>query len=313
MTTSAPSISIIIPTYNGRHLLAQTLAHNLRALESPTIEWIVSDDGSDDDTAEWMAEHFPSVKVVKSLQNRGFSVTAHRGALAATSEILFFLNNDMKISDLDLSRLLDELACPDIFAIVPTIIRPSKDNAFESITWGYFKGGWLTPESYPPESVDIAESRPILWACGGAMAVRRDRYFALGGFDPLFSPFYFEDLDLSYRAWQRGWASWYMPLGTILHDHQATIGRLFSQSQVAKIHRRNHYLFMWRNLTSTRLLVSHFATIALKLVTLQWADIGAIFSALRHIKIVLRHRRHRPMPTVPDLTILETSRTGRIF
>ncbi len=313
MTMTVPSISIIIPTYNGRHLLDRTLAHNLQVLASPTIEWIVSDDGSDDKTAEWLAEHFPSVKVVTSPQNRGFSVTAHRGALAATSEILFFLNNDMKISDLDLSRLVDELACPDIFAIVPTIIRPSKDNAFESITWGYFKGGWLTPESYPPESVDITQARPVLWACGGAMAVRRDRYFTLGGFDPLFSPFYFEDLDLSYRAWQRGWASWYMPLGTILHDHQATIGRLFSSAHVAKIHRRNHYLFMWRNLTSPRLLVSHFATIALKILTLQRADIGAIFSALRYIGIVIMYRWDRPPSRLSDLAILEASRTGRIF
>jgi GT2 family glycosyltransferase len=308
-----PIVSIIIPTYNGRHLLDQTLAHNLRVLDSPTIEWIVSDDGSHDDTATWLSEHFPSVKLVTSSQNQGFAVTAHRGALAATSAILFFLNNDMKISDLDLSRLVDALASPDTFAIVPTIIRPSKDNAFESITWGYFKGGWLTPESYLPESVDIAQSRPILWACGGAMAVRRDRYLELGGFDPLFSPFYFEDLDLSYRAWQRGWASWYMPLGTILHDHQATIGRLFSSAQVAKIHRRNHYLFMWRNLTSTRLLVSHFATMTLKIVTLQRADIGAIFSALRYIGIVLRYRWGRPPSRLSDLAILEASRTGRIF
>lgn len=321
-------LSLIIPTYNGQHLLAANLAHNL-AILGPEVECIIADDASTDDTVRWLATHFPDVKVVVAQKNRGFAATAAMGASHASGAFLFFLNNDMQIVSLDIQKALNVLREDMVFALVPTLIRPAKDNAFESYTWGKFAGGWLSAESYVPKGVEGAiapsdtttenrhpisrearDGMPILWACGGAMLVSRKKYETLGGFDTLYSPFYFEDLDLSYRAWKRGWESRYLDFALVHHQHQATIGSLFTRDAVDRIHRTHHYLFMWKNLDDVGFLLSHLVTVLVKLLTFQFKDIQAIGAALLRLPQIWAYRRSRPKPRLRDSEILGRSGAG---
>ena len=151
---------------------------------------------------------------------------------------------------------------------------------------------------------------PILWACGGAMLVSRQKYEALGGFDPMFSPFYFEDLDLSYRAWKRGWESRYLDFALVHHEHQATIGSLFTRDAVEHIHRTHHYLFMWKNLDDRWFLISHLLTVLVKVITLQIKDIRAIGAAILRLPQIGAYRRIRPKPCLKDSEILGRSGEG---
>ena len=75
---------------------------------------------------------------------------------------------------------------------------------------------------------------PTLFASGGHSAYRRDRFLEMGGFDPLFAPFYWEDVDLCYRAWKRGWKILFEPRSAVLHDHQSTIGKV-TRSATSKL------------------------------------------------------------------------------
>ena len=325
-------LSFIIPTYQGLHLLQDTLEKNLRQFSGVSgFECIIADDASNDGTVDWLKTHFPHVKVVVAQKNRGFAATAAMGASRASGEFLFFLNNDMQIMSLDVATACDVLREETIFALVPTIIRPSKNNAFESYTWGKFAGGWLSAESYLPAGSLRASTAgaqpsnnlvapsgegvggggvPILWACGGAMLVSRQKYEALGGFDTLYSPFYFEDLDLSYRAWKQGWESRYLDFAVVHHQHQATIGKLFKKSKVEHIHRTHHYLFMWKNLDDVGFLMSHGVTVLIKLLTFQLKDIRSIGAALLRLSAIGRYRCNRPRPRLKDREILGRIWTG---
>jgi GT2 family glycosyltransferase len=325
-------LSLIIPTYQGLHLLQSTLEKNLAQFsEIPGFECIVVDDASDDGTVLWLKTHFPDVITIVAPQNKGFAHTVNLGAARATGEFLFFLNNDMQIMNVDLDLAFKVLREENVFALVPTIVRPSKDNAFESYTWGKFAGGWFSAESYLPHGslrasiVDAQPSNihrapsgegvggggiPILWACGGAMLVSREKYEVLGGFDTLYSPFYFEDLDLSYRAWKRGWESRYMDFALLHHQHQATIGTLFKTSAVEHIHRAHHYLFMWKNLDDIGFLFSHFLTVLVKILTFQLRDIMAIATALTRLPRIISYRRTCLRSVLKDAEILKkVSRT----
>jgi GT2 family glycosyltransferase len=323
-------LSLIIPTYKGLHLLQTTLEKNLAQFSGiPGVECIIVDDCSDDGTVAWLETHFSEVITIVSSQNKGFAHTVNLGAVRATGEFLFFLNNDMQIMNLDLDLAFNVLREELVFALVPKIIRPSKDNAFESYTWGKFAGGWFSAESYLPNGVEgaIASSKikpenrdpisrfakngiPILWACGGAMLVSHQKYEALGGFDTLYSPFYFEDLDLSYRAWKQGWESRYLDFAVVHHQHQATIGTLFSKAHVEEIHRTHHYLFMWKNVDDVGFLLSHVVTVLVKLLTFQVKDIRAIATAVLRFPEVWRYRRNRPRPRLKDRDILGRIWTG---
>ena len=63
-----------------------------------------------------------------------------------------------------------------------------------------------------------------MFASGGSTMFRRRQFIELGGFDPIFAPFYYEDVELSFRAWKRGWSVHYEPASTIRHQFSSTIG-----------------------------------------------------------------------------------------
>jgi len=78
--------------------------------------------------------------------------------------------------------------------------------------------------------------------------VDRKRYLELDGFDTLYQPLYYEEIDLSYRALKRGWQVVYEPKSIAYHKVQATITRQEKRRQIGLISARNNYLFVWKNI-----------------------------------------------------------------
>ena len=96
---------------------------------------------------------------------------------------------------------------------------------------------------------DLTVTEPVYTsdAGGGCAAFRRDRFVALGGFDPLYRPAYYEDVDLSYRAWMRGWRTVFEPGSVIYHREAATMRDQRRESQFRALLARNHVLFTIKN------------------------------------------------------------------
>jgi len=99
--------------------------------------------------------------------------------------------------------------------------------------------------------------RPVLYAGGGSSAFDKNKFLALGGFDELYQPFYWEDTDISYRAWKREWKVLYEPRSVVHHKHRGTIGKTYDVDFTHKAVNRNQFLFMWKNLTDLSLLLLH--------------------------------------------------------
>lgn len=302
-------VSVVIPHFNGCHILKTCLSDNMAIFEKHGItDVIIADDASTDDSIEYLQTHFPSIRIVQNDVNSGFSITCNKGASLAKEEVLLLLNNDMVFKELDLNAILETLKDPNIFAITPKILRKNNEGGWinESPNYGYFAGGWFSTENdYEiAEQLETPEGLPLLWACGGAMFVTKQRFDALNGFDPIMSPFYCEDLDLSYRAWKRAWRSQYTEHATCHHQHQATIGALYTKAQVDAIHLRNKYLFIWKNVTYWPYLLSHFATVLLKCLTFQVRDTRAIINACFRLPSVFRYRFQSRIDRLSDADIL---------
>ena len=151
----------------------------------------------------------------------------------------------------DTTYILNQFKDPTLFALSPKIERKDQSGKLinEAITTGFFKSGWFSSEVTPDyETHQKTTSFPILWACGGACFVDKEKFNTISGFDTAYAPFYFEDLDLSYRAWKQGWQVLYSSETSFFHQHQATIGSYFSKTQIDQIHLANQYIFMWKNL-----------------------------------------------------------------
>lgn len=277
--------SVVIPNYNGRPLLERYLKKNLSVLASNGVdhEVIVVDDGSEDDSVAYLRE-VEGIRLVARSRNGGFSRTCNEGAGKARQDLLFFLNTDVDLVENPLPPLSLCLENPNVFAVAPKVIVPSRGTDTGHIT-GSFRRGFIR-ERHRSLSVKGSEKpSPVLYACGAALACRRAMFVALGGFDELFSPYFFEDFDIGYRAWKRGWEVLYEPAASVIHQEQQTIGQ--NNEKRNRIYSRNRLIFHWKNLIDSPLRKRHFAYVGFKLVLsfikmdLSWLRAFAAAWALR--------------------------------
>ena len=251
--------SVIIPNWNGRELLEQCLPSVIEAVRSDgeDHEIIVVDNHSTDSSVSFIRTNFPQVKVLELDRNRGFAGGCNAGALASQNDVIVFLNNDMIVERDFLRPLLDGFEDENVFAVSSQIHFWDAQRRREETgqTRGFLKLGFLqVVHDQPAES---GRARPVLYAGGGSSAFDRAKFLALGGFDKLYHPFYWEDTDISYRAWKRGWKVLYEPRSVVHHKHRGTIGKVYDEDFTHRAINKNHLLFMWRNFTDPSLLLLH--------------------------------------------------------
>src|SRR5262249_47662004 len=147
----------------------------------------------------------------------------------------------------------------DVFAVTSQIylIDPHQRRVETGLTRGTFSHGKLAVRHDAPPADAAGGNLPVLYAGGGSCAVARRKFLELGGFDLLYHPFYCEDADLSWRAWQRGYRVMLAPESKVYHQRRATTRRFFGDDQIDLWTRANTLLMHWANLRDPRLLASH--------------------------------------------------------
>ena len=251
MTRGSGSVSIIIPNYQGYGLLEKNLPEVIVASKNPNndiAEIIVVDDASTDDSVNLLKRKFPQTRLILHKTNRGFVSSVNDGVGAASGELVCLLNTDV-VPSLDfLQKVLPHLKNEKIFGV-------SLNERGANWTWtkGIFRDGYISYERGPKDS----RVHETFWVSGGSGVFRKSLWVSLGGMDEkIFSPFYWEDLDICYRAAKRGYRVVWEPGAEVEHKHESTMDRL-SQGYVARIKERNHLLFNWKNLTSANLFKKH--------------------------------------------------------
>ena len=136
--------------------------------------------------------------------------------------------------------------------------------------------------------------RENLYCVGACVAYDLAKFRALGGYSEIYTPYLFEDVDISYRAWKRGWRSLYEPGATVYHYSSATISR--EKKRIKRtIYFRNRFLFHWINLTDPDFMARNlFHTLVRLSVSFLWGDIAyyaAFGGALRRLGEVNKFRR----------------------
>ena len=253
------SASVVIPNWNGKDLLEKYLPSVVEAMSgNPANEIIVVDNGSEDGSAKFLHEHFPQVRVLALKENLGFGGGSNAGFREAKNDIVVLLNSDMRVEPDFLQPLLDGFQDADTFAVSCQIFLsdPAKKREETGLTEGWWQQGSVrVGHRIEPE---IKQLFPCFYAGGGSSAYDRRKFLEIGGFDPLYHPFYLEDGDLGYVSWKRGWKTLYQPASVVYHEHRGTIGKKFSQDYINGVLRKNFVLFSWKNIHNWRMLAEHF-------------------------------------------------------
>lgn len=245
MPAELPSVSIIVLNWNGRTHLAACL-ESLIKLEYPAskLQIILCDNGSTDGSVEFVKQRFGGVTLLALDRNYGFAEGNNRAAQAASGDWVGFLNNDMRVEPSWVRNLLAPVSeRPDLKCVASRIVN-WKGSAVDFVGGGInFQGHGFQIDHGEAASM-FDKPRRLLFACGGAMLVRRDLFLEVGGFDADFFAF-FEDVDLGWRLNLLGHDVWYTPEATAYHHHHGTARRI-QPHQLQVLYERNALAMIYK-------------------------------------------------------------------
>lgn len=238
--------SIVIPAYNGLPYLKKNLPSVLKL--NPD-EVIIIDDASSDETPAYLRNNYPQIKIFRQKTNQRFPKSANTGFKMATGDIVILLNQDLSPDPNLIRSILPHFSNEKVFAV--TFNEQGRSWARVKFSAGFieFKNGFL-------------DKQPHLsfWASGGSAAFRRSVWQKLGGFDPVFTPGYFEDFDIGFRAYKRGYKIIWEPKALVDHETETSFNQVFSPRQLVRIKERNFLISLWKNLDTAN-LARHFGAV----------------------------------------------------
>jgi GT2 family glycosyltransferase len=260
-------ISVIVTNWNG----IESLKKNLEVIikNSPEAqEIILADDASEDDSVKYakiLQEKYPKLKIISHKKNLGFGANTNDAVNKSSGDLIVLLNNDIYPYSGYIKSSLKHFNDSNVFGV--GFAEKGHEN------WARFmwKGGYLQHE---PGLTGLNKTHISGWVSGGSSIVRKSLFQKLGGFDPIYHPFYSEDLDIGYRAWKSGYSLLWEPKSIVEHHHETTMSK-FPKSLLNYVKERNRLLNTWRLITDPELLKQN-----------KLAQIGRVISGPNYIKII---------------------------
>ena len=295
-------ISVVIPTWNGVDLLVRCLPAMIVAIEKSKrpYEVIIVDDASSDQTVEMLEKGYPEIQLLVSESRKGFGDSVNMGIEAAEYKYILLLNNDVVLDQDFFVHILKQFDREDIFAVMGKTLNKdgtSLDNTKQHAT---FRRGLFSHRFG-----DDRLAAHTLFACAAAALYDRDKVTGLGGMDSLYKPAYMEDVDLSYRAWKRGWRTLYNPNAIAYHLGSVSMRQAYDDREILIMKQRNMWLFTWKNITDTTLVFSHIAWlpshILYPLVKMNTVPLISLLRALtRYREVILKRKVERNEGVLSD-------------
>lgn len=284
-TSKHLSISVVIPNYNGKHLLEANLPSVFKALKQvdALTELIVVDDASTDDSAAYIKQHYPSIQLLVNDVNKGFSPTINKGIFAAQYQLVLALNSDVNLNEDYFVHQFKYFEQAETFGVMGKIEgmenHELQDGAkYPSVS---FKG-IKTTYNYIPTQLPTNTWLPSFFLSGANALMDRKKLLALGGFDELYAPFYYEDADLGIRAWRVGWKCYFESQAVCTHATSSTISKLKSD-KVKIIIERNRITINYLHLQGSTLLLFK-CWLRLRMISKLLLGNTIIYKALRLFK-----------------------------
>lgn len=253
------SSCILVLNFNGVQHLEDCLSSATRAADLAGGCVVLVDNRSTDDSVAFTRDRFPTVEVVVAPVN-DFLFTLNDVVRARTEAIVVVVNNDMRFDQQFVAALLPHFDDPAVFGVGAAIRTWDGSANTVGPRCARLASCWF----YKWWELDHQEPAETLEASGGAAAYRRDMFVQLGGFDPLYRPGYFEDMDLSCRAWMRGWTVHYEPDSQSFHKISVSMVRRLGETGKLRLLYRNHILFTIKNVGGAAFLVGFLLLLPLR-------------------------------------------------
>lgn len=221
-----PSASVVVVSYNtAAHI--ETCLLSLLALDYPRVEIIVVDNGSTDGSVELVRARFPDVEVVELPDNKGFAGAASIGLYMAGGDVVATVNPDVQLDPNWMSAVARCLLSEEDAGIVGSKILYPGGKTIQH-AGGIVHYPLATTDHIGRGEADNGQYEVVTepqFVTGAALAMWRDVGRDLGFFDEDYYPLYYEDVDLCWRARDKGLRILYQPAAVAYHKETVTLSR----------------------------------------------------------------------------------------
>ncbi|MBI5722976.1 MAG: glycosyltransferase family 2 protein [Planctomycetes bacterium] len=239
--TADCDISVVVITWNQLERLKACLASLAGNAKNCSAEIIVIDNGSSDDTGEWLKSQ-PGLKVILNGRNRGVAPARNQGIAAATGRFILMLDDDTVVHSGCLDRLVGFMSAhPAVWLAGGRQLRPDGSLEYSARTfynplmilarrsfWGRTAAGKRWIAKHLMLDWDHNDDRTVDWVAGACFCMRTEAIKKIGPLDESYF-FGFEDVDWSYRVWRAGGKVAYVHDAAVTHFVQGSSRRLFSR------------------------------------------------------------------------------------
>ena len=307
----AEGISVVVPSRDGKDLLARLLPGLLRELNGIPSEVIVVDNGSSDGTAQFLAGEFPGVAAAEGAAPLSFARAVNAGIRLARYSRVCLLNNDMVLEPGFFPPLLEAFrGVPELFCATAQIYFPEGERRQET-------GKAVMPAKLPndkgldfPVRCDVPIEGEnlsyVLYGSGGCSLYDTRKLRQIGCFREVYEPAYVEDLDAGYRAWLRGWPTVFVSGARVVHRHRATTSRYYSEEELERILEINWLRFLASCVGSPELFASLWgqAVGRLKALASRTPPRSSALEGLRSARLAPRWVEPSPRNAADDSRVL---------
>ena len=245
--------AVVILNWNGRKLLEEFLSTAIKHTNSDDSRVIVADNGSTDDSIEYLRQNFPEVPLIILNENRGFAEGYNIALNHIDAEYAVLLNSDVETTPGWLQTLTSYMDInEDVAAVQPKILSYKDRGMFE---YAGAAGGYIDRYGYPfcrgriLENVEKDEGqydtiRPVFWATGACFCIRMKDYNEAGGLDSRFFA-HMEEIDLCWRLNARGRKVMCVPTSAVYHVGGASLSK--DNPRKTYLNFRNNLLMLYKN------------------------------------------------------------------
>lgn len=309
-------VAIVILNWNGEQFLRRFLPGVLTHADGARV--IVADNASTDNSVELLARDFPLVELLLLDRNLGFCEGYNTALAQVDSPYYVLLNSDVEVTLGWLRPLRDLLDTnPRVAAVQPKLLAHADPTYFEYAGAG---GGYLDRLGYPfcrgrlfdtleKDQGQYNDARPVAWASGACLLVRRTAWLELGGLEPAFFA-HMEEIDFCWRLWNAGHEVWYYGASAVQHVGGGTLPK--TNPRKTYLNFRNGLALLYKNaapgeLTSAvlqRLLLDGVAGLRF-LAAGEFGNFKAVIRAHFSFYRKLSYWRAKRHTTKPHLTVAQ--------
>lgn len=281
MSRTITEISIIIVSWNSKEFLHRCLTSLYQNPPAVSFEVIVVDNNSVDNSAQMIKKSFPRVRLIKNVNNPGYSSANNQAIAVSNSRYVLLLNPDTVVLPNTFDAMIEFMnANPDVGVVGPQLLNPDRSiqpsgNRFPSLTriiheivfslfpQAHRLAGKVFEEKFIFGRDDFGCTYEVDEISGACLMVRRQVIDQIGLLDENFFVYY-EDVDWCYRIKRAGWKILYLPQAKVIHHWRrggADIG-----TQAAIEHYRSRYLFFKKHYGTVSLIALKIITVCFLLI-----------------------------------------------